>query len=236
MLPPKLSPQLALDLGLDDSASFTSYYPGPNAEALAAVRACALGTGESNLFLYGDKGLGKTHLLQAACRAAAGEGALAVYLPLADALTWSLQVLEGLETMSLVAVDDVHLLRQHQDWQVALFHLFNSVRDAGGRLLFAAQDKPGDLGFSLPDLVSRLQWGLVLRLQDLDDEEKLAGLCFRAHQRGLELPRETAQYLLARFPRDMAYLFDTLDRLDQASLAAQRRLTIPFIRQVLQLS
>ncbi len=86
----------------------------------------------------------------------------------------------------------------------------------------------------MSDLVSRLQWSLVLRLQDHDDAQKMAGLRFHAQLRGLELPEETARYLLAHYPRELSFLFRLLDRLDQASLMAQRRLTVPFVRQILQ--
>ena len=236
MLPPNLSPQLALDLGLDPRTSFESFFPGPNAQPLAAARACADGSGEQVLYLYGGPGLGKTHLLQSACRCAAEAECPAVYLPLHDALAWPLQVLEGLDALALVAVDDLQLAAGQPEWQAALFHLFNRVRDGGGRLLFAARQKPAELDFALADLVSRLQSGLVLRLQDLSDEEKLRGLQLRARQRGLELSADAARYLLGRYPRDLAQLFVLLDRLDQASLMAQRRLTIPFIRQVLTAS
>ncbi len=231
-MPVNVSPQLALAIGLDDRLSFEGFHAGPNAQAVALAQASVSGVGDDvGVYFYGPRGTGKSHLLQAACRAA-GERA-AVYLPLADALAWRPEVLQGLETMSLVAVDDLQVLAGHADWQEALFHLFNGVRESGGRMLFAATVKPADLGFGLADLVSRLQWGLVLRLQELDDSDKLAALRLRARQRGLDLPLETAQYLLAHCPRDLTYLCSLLDRLDEASLAAQRRLTIPFIREVL---
>jgi DnaA-homolog protein len=233
MLPPTHAPQLALDIGLDDRAGFESYYPGPNEQVLAAVRACAEGSGERALYIHGASGLGKTHLLQAACRSAAAGGQRAGYVPLADALAWSVQLLEGLAALDLVAVDDLQLVAGRAEWEEALFHLFNSVREAGGRLLFAASVRPAELGLALPDLLSRLQWGLVLRLREPADEDKVASLRLRAAQRGLELPSDVAHYLMARCPRDLGYLFTLLDRLDQASLMAQRRLTLPFVREVL---
>jgi len=229
MLPTDVSPQLPLALGLPDRASFETYYPGPNAAAVAMLRGERAAGGS---FLYGAEGVGKTHLLQAACRDAGEDRA--VYLPLAQAVDWPVEMLQGLESMRLVAVDDLQAIAGHGPWQEAMFHLFNRVREAGGRLLFAARDKPDALGLTLPDLVSRLQWGLVLRLQDLDDGDKVAALAQRARHRGFELPVETGRYLIARCPRNLTYLFELLDRLDQASLMAQRRLTVPFIRQVLE--
>ncbi len=228
-----ISPQLALDIGLDSGASFASYFVGANAEVVDAVRALAEGRGESLLYLYGASGLGKSHLLQAACRLAAEHGLLVAYVPMREAVSWSPQMLDGLENMGLVAIDDLQAIAGSAEWQEALFHLFNRLREAGGRLLLGAERRPAELGLALPDLVSRLQWGLVLRLQDHDDAQKLAGLRFRARLRGLELPEDTAQYLLAHYPRELNALFQLLERLDAASLMAQRRLTIPFVKQVL---
>lgn len=234
MRPTTLTPQMALDLGLDAGCSFASYFVGANAVAVDAVRALAEGRGEPLLYLYGAAGLGKSHLLQAACRLSAEAGQPVAYLPLAEARQWSPDVVDGLELMSLVALDDADALAASPEWQEAVFHLFNRLRAAGGRLLIAAERKPGDLQLGLPDLVSRLQWGLVLRLQDHDDAQKLAGLRFRAHLRGLEMPEDTAHYLLSHFPRELATLFRLLDQLDEASLISQRRLTIPFVKQVLE--
>lgn len=227
-------PQLALDMRLEPGTNFSSYFVGANSEAVDAVRALAEGHGEGVLFLYGSCGLGKSHLLQAACRLVADRGEPVAYLPLAEAVRWPPAVVDGLEAMALVALDDVDAVVDSPEWQEALFHLFNRLRAAGHRLLAAAPHRPGDLGLALNDLVSRLQWGLVLRLQDHDDRQKAAGLHFHAQLRGLELPEETARYLLLHCPRELPSLFRLLDRLDQASLAAQRRLTVPFVRQILQ--
>lgn len=226
--------QLALDIRLDAGASFASYFVGANGEVVDAVRRLAEGVGEQLLFIHGLAGLGKSHLLQAACRVAAEAGEPVVYLPLREAVRWGPELVEGLEGMAVLAIDDVGAVAGLPAWQEALFHLFNRARGAGSRLLLAAAGRPADLGLGLPDLVSRLQWGLVLRLQDHDDEQKLAGLRFQARLRGLELPEDTAAYLLAHYPRDLNALFGLLERLDRASLMAQRRLTIPFVKQVLE--
>jgi DnaA family protein len=226
--------QLALDMRLEPGTSFASYFVGANGEAVDAVRALAEGRGEPVLFIYGGRGLGKSHLMQAACRVAADLGDPVAYLPLRDAVQWSPDMLEGLEEMTLVALDDIDAIAASAAWQEAVFHLFNRLRTAGHRLLMTAERRPADVGLTLNDLVSRLQWGLVLRLHDHDDAQKAAGLHFHARLRGLELPEETVRYLLVHCPRELPSLFRLLDRLDRASLMAQRRLTIPFVRQVLQ--
>ncbi|RLK51235.1 regulatory inactivation of DnaA Hda protein [Alkalispirillum mobile] len=226
--------QMALDIRWTDIASLDSFVVGANQQALDAVRRAAMGFGERLLFLYGNGPVGKSHLLQAACRDAGERGFKAAYLPLREFQGMPpASVLAGMESMELLALDDLQVLAGEPDWEENFFYLFNRTRASGGHMLLSADCRPADLSLILPDLASRLQWGLTLRLEPLDDEGKLQGLQARAAARGLELPEDTGRFLLSRFPRDLGGLFELLDRLDGASLAAQRRLTIPFVRQVL---
>jgi DnaA family protein len=227
------NPQLPLGLALRDSARFDSFFPGPNREALDSVRLAAAGQGESLVFLAGPAGTGKSHLLQAACHHAAGCRRAATYLPLRQLAGLAPGVLDGLEQLDLVCLDDVQRAAGESAWEHALFDLFNRLRGAGGTLLVGGERRPDLIGFGLPDLASRLGWGLTYRLRPLADADMLAALTCRAAGRGLALPEETASYLLKRVPRDPAGVFDLLDRLDQASMVEQRRLTIPFVKAVL---
>jgi DnaA family protein len=118
-------------------------------------------------------------------------------------------------------------------WENALFTLFNSLHESGGTLLSAARSPPAGAEWALPDWKSRLAWGPVVKLAPLDDPAKLAILRLHATRRGLQLPEEVARFLLHHVPRDMASLMHLLDQLDEASLALQRRLTIPLVKQVL---
>lgn len=226
--------QLALDIRWTDIASLDSFVAGANQQAVDAVRRAAMGFGERLLFLYGPGPLGKSHLLQAACREAGERGFKAAYLPLREFQGMPPgSVLAGMESMDLLALDDLQVLAGEADWEEHFFYLFNRTRASGGHMLLSADRRPADLSLVLPDLASRLQWGLTLRLEPLDDAGKLQGLQARAAARGLELPDDTGRFLLSRYARDLGGLFQLLDRLDGASLAAQRRLTIPFVRQVL---
>ncbi|MCA1804575.1 MAG: DnaA regulatory inactivator Hda [Xanthomonadaceae bacterium] len=225
-----MHPQLPLGLRLGDHARFRNFFAGPNAEVLAALRVLAE-AGARMVYCSGAPGTGKSHLLQATCAAAREQGRTAWYLPLEPQL--SPAVLEGLEQQEVLCLDDLQRVAGHAAWEEALFHLYNRVREQEGVLLVAGDGRPEELGLALPDLVSRLHWGLLYRLRELDDAERLAALQLRAASRGLDLPVETGDYLLRRCPRDLPALFELLDRLDLASLAAQRRLTIPFVRAVL---
>jgi DnaA family protein len=142
-------------------------------------------------------------------------------------------MLDGLGALELVALDDIEAVAGDAAWERALFNLFNESQSAEKRLIVAADRSPAAVGFSLPDLASRAAGMVVLRLNPLADEDSLLALQAHARYRGLDLPEASARYLLHRVERDMRGLCEWLDTLDRASLVAQRRLTIPFIRQTL---
>jgi DnaA family protein len=227
--------QWPLGVGLPDAASFDAFYPGPNEEVLATVRRLSEGRVPGSRFLWGMPGSGKTHLLQAACRELSEAGGVVAYLPLRDMADEPPLILEGLADRHLLCLDDVEAVAGGLSWETALVALIDRLRHNGGSLLVAGSAVPAECGFSLPDLVSRLGWGGLYGLQPLDDPGRIAALQLRAGQRGLKLPVEVASYLLTRTPRNMPALIDLLERLDHASLAAKRRLTVPFVREVLGL-
>lgn len=158
---------------------------------------------------------------------------LASYLPLREVLEYGPQLLEGLDQFDLVCIDDLQLCAGLSDWEEALFSFINQCRLTKTQLLFAANNSPTESGVDLPDLSSRLSWGAVVQIQELDDENKLAWLQQRARRQGLHMPEEVARYLLRYYPRDMHSQDEILARLNTASLAAQRRLTVAFVKQAL---
>ena len=172
--------------------------------------------------------------LQAACADHRRRGRLAGYLSPVEAALSTPEGLVDWSACDLVCVDDMDRFAGRADWEQALFRLFNQVRDQGGALLFAAAAAPREVGFSLPDLASRVASGPVYRLVRLSDAERLAALRVRAGARGLDLPAETGEFLIRRYPRDMRSLYDVLEQLDAASLVAKRRLTVPFVKSVLE--
>ena len=221
-------PQLPLALALPDHATFETFEPGENVLVLKALERFLDARGE-RLWLWGSPGAGKSHLLQAACQRVLGSqwlpGALVKEAPEA--------VLAGLEQVPLVALDEVDLLAGDRAAEEALFDLCNRLQAAGRALLLAASGAPLSHSWSLPDLASRLAAASVFRLQPLDDDGRARALQRRAEARGLSLAEATARYILHRIPRDPASLFAFLDRLDEAALQSQRRITIPFVREAL---
>jgi len=228
------SSQLSLSIGLRDDATFANFLPADNAYLVDALQSQIRGCGENFQYLYGGDDSGKSHLLQAVCHLADSLGLRSVYLPLEELALLSPDLLDGMEDLDLVCIDDLHLVAGRAKWETALFHFFNRMRDAGRYLIISADASPAQLGIKLPDLSSRLAWGVTLSLQNLTDEQKSDALKLRARERGLELTEDVIKYILHRGPRTLKELFDMLSHLDQASLMAKRRLTIPFVRETLR--
>ncbi len=218
---------MPLGLRLPAHAVFDSFAVGGNTEIVAALR----DSSSTPLWLWGAHGSGKTHLLQATCAAAAGAGA---YFPLDPSLRLPPEALMGFEQARVLCVDDVDGIAGVEPWERALFQLFNAAGELSSKLVFAAQSPPRQIEWRLEDWRSRAGACLVYQLQELDDAGRGEALRLRAAQRGLQLPPETSDYLLKRMPRDLPSLCTLLDELDEASLVAQRRLTVPFIRDALE--
>jgi DnaA family protein len=223
--------QLALPLRLADHAVFASFLATGNETLVATLRGLAAGDDGSGCWIWGAAANGKTHLLQAVCDQA---GDQSVYIPLGMFGAAGPGMLEGLASRALVCIDDIDVVAGDAAWEHALFVLYNQVLDAGGRIVAAATAAPRNCGFELADLASRLTALPAFQMQPLDDDATKQALQLRACHRGLDLPDETAQFLLSRNRRDMASLYSLLDKLDDEALRAQRRLTIPFVKDVLR--
>jgi DnaA-homolog protein len=224
--------QLSLAVHLRDDATLENFLALPRVQPLvSALQTQLTPAGEAVIYLYGPAGTGKSHLLQASCHVAAAE---TLYLPLAELRQYPARdVLQGVERLDRVCIDDIHAVLGDAHWEMALFNLYNSARQQGCRLVVAGAAAPRALAVNLADLRSRLSWGIVYQLAQADDADKAAILQFRATRRGLTLSPGVASYIVSRAPRAMAQLLEVLDRLDKASLARQRALSIPFVKEAL---
>ncbi|MCX7118739.1 MAG: DnaA regulatory inactivator Hda [Legionellales bacterium] len=229
----QIKQQLALAMQCNDEASFADFCWTGN-ELLQQQILSSLPEKKEHLFyVWGLPGAGKSHLLQAACQAMAQAGHAVAYLPLKLLRNWDPAILEGMADHSLVAVDDIEQIAGHSAWEEALFHLYNRLHVQHNTLIITGQVPPVSTTLHLADLRSRLTYALVLQIHELKDEDKINTLQEHAKKRGLELSKSVGHYILNRCARNMHDLQTVLDRLDHASLVAQRKLTIPFVKDVL---
>lgn len=244
--------QLTLGISLRDDATFANFLAGRNltlVNFLQEISSHKLDSKEEDIlpkvadsindnmvYLWGSTGSGLSHLLQACCHYLTEHGQTCLYLPLKQASDLSPQILEGLDKINLIAIDDVDAIAGLRNWEEQLFHFYNSILHLENTyVIFAAHNAAKQIPFILPDLQSRLSNLVSLHVQTLEDYEKLAVLQMRAKARGLEITKRVGIFLLNRCSRNMASLFQILEKLDQASLVAQRKLTIPFVKGVLRI-
>jgi DnaA family protein len=224
--------QIPLGVQLRERSTFPTFVIGPNVEVVTRLQNVAMQRTRAVLWLWGAEGSGRTHLLQAAC-AAAPLGSRVAYLPLRDLGEATVDFLGGALGVDLLCLDDLETVIGVPAIEQALFIAYRRIEEQGGRIIATASAAPAALRWGLADIASRFGAAEVFQIRSLDEVGQHEALRLRAAQRGLELPEETARYLLRRFPRDMRSLGKLLDDIDIASLSAQRRLTVPFVREIL---
>lgn len=223
--------QMALPLQLQDHAVFESFWPAGNQAVVAFLMDLSDGKQATGCWIWGKGATGKSHLLQAVC---ARLGDRSIYVPLGAFADAGPGILEGLAMRHCVCLDDIDAVAADPAWEMALFTLFNQLTDNGGLLLVTSSAAPRETALRLADLRSRMSLLPVFQLQQLKEQDRLLALQLRARHRGLDLPADTASYLISRTKRDMSSLYELLDRLDAEALRTQRRLTIPFVRSVIE--
>jgi DnaA-homolog protein len=225
--------QLPVSFEFRANQTFDDYYPGCNQEIIQHLKATAQGTGEPFIFLWGEQGFGKSHLLQACCQEASRQNTRVFYLDLSNHINGNTQLISDLDNIELACIDNIDFIAGNAEWELACFNLFNRQREQQHRLLMSASCPMHYINLHLADLKTRFNWGLSLKIQPLDDDDKIAALIHKSQRMGIELAPQAARFLLSRFDRSLASLWLMLDKLDWASLAAKRKLTIPFLKQVL---
>lgn len=231
----KMNKQLALAIHLNDEATLSDFNWENNTLLQRQIQSMLTLREDRLLYLWGPKGSGKSHLLQGCCQAVNSTKS-AIYLPLTLLKEWGPQTIEGLEDQALICIDDIEVIAHDPAWEEALFHLYNRIKDMDqGLLIISGNQPPAMMPIGLPDLRSRLGWGLVIQLNELNDEEKINTLKLHAEKRGFDLPGSVGQFLINRCSRNMHDLHQLLNRLDDASLAAHRKITIPFVKNILNI-
>lgn len=229
-----MASQMALGVKLRDDARFDNFHGNRNREVAARLeQVCQQPDGLPVVVLCGDSDTGKSHLLQAICHRAEQLGQTAVCISIEELMPFGPEALAGLENHAIVCLDDLALVAGNAAWEEAVFHLYNRILDRAGLLVVSLSGVPASVPFELADLGSRLAHGLVLQLRVYRDEDRTRILRARAEQRGMVLSDDVAGFIMRRAPRRLGDLLAILDTLDENSLQAQRRLTIPFVKGVM---
>lgn len=229
-----MNSQLALNIPANEQKSIDNFLWDNNLFLKQTIEKTLIHQEEKFIYLAGKEGSGKSHLLQGLCQKFSPESS--VYLPLGILKDWSIESIQGMEKLDFIAIDDIEEIAGDCLWEEAIFHLFNQIRDKNKSLLFISSiNPPANLPIQLPDLLSRLSSGLIIPIQSLTDPEKIQVLQTQAAVRGFELPQTVGQFLLNHCGRNLKDLSHILDTLDNASLAAQRKITIPFVKAILGL-
>jgi len=233
----KYTAQLSLSVQLPDDETFQSYQSQDNRAVVIQLQqfielALKQQSHPTALYLFGIKGVGKSHLLHASSAYAELLGLSSLCLSFSELEQLSIEMFDGLEQIDVICLDDIHLIAGNTEFERAVFDLFNRMTEQGKCLIISGDQNVANLTIKLPDLLSRLSWGLTEQVKPITDDEKLLALQYRAEQRGLILTIESAKFLLTRLSREMGNLIQALDELDKASIREQRKITIPFIKEI----
>lgn len=243
--------QLPLPVTLPVDETFSSFVPSDNAEVFSLLTSLTDCFGNWNdtakfsvlhnailplITLRGPTGSGKSHLLFALCHELANKDIPHFYLNLDDMETWSPAIFEGLESLSVLCLDNIDNLAHSPQWEVALFNLLNRVSE-NKRCVVVCTFRLGraEMEFTLPDLSSRLCWGITYSIKPLNDEGRKQVLVQRATARGVELSNQALDFLLNHSDRSLPVLISLLDRLDQRSLQEQKKLSVAMVKRELNL-
>lgn len=229
--------QMPLKIGLRDDASFDTFVTEREsiAVALNSMQSALLKKSGSAFYLYGDEGVGKTHLLQAACRFVTEQNQASVYLPVGDdTLPLIPDVLIGLEQTKLVCLDDMNDVIGDAKWELALANLLTKSSVQGHTVVLSGQKAINDWNIVTQELAKALMNVLPIEMQALEEkQEVIAALQRHSLKLGFELPNEVGNFLIKQFSTDLQELLAVLKMLEQATLVEKRRLTLPFVKQVL---
>jgi DnaA-homolog protein len=225
--------QLALNIRLDDSSRFDNYFSSGNRQLVTKLKDLPCST-EDFIFVWGSNNSGKSHLAQALCREIFEKQLTAAYFPLNNPQLEP-PALEGLEFAELVCLDNFEFIIGQPEWEEAIFNLYNALKIKKRQFIIFSESSPQSMGFKLADLKSRITSMEIYKLNRLSDEQRVDFLISAAKNQGLEITLEVAQFLLARISREVSDLVNMIKTLDTQSLAHQRKITIPFVKSVLDL-
>jgi DnaA family protein len=225
--------QLPLQFEFQSNQHFNTFFQGNNKEIINHLQQLFIKQ-EQQIYLWGEAGIGKTHLLHASIQDAKNQNKSSFYFSLDTPDFPDPSILEGLENLDLVCFDNIQKIAGNTEWEQAFFNFYNLHREGNKKLVLSAPCPPKYLSIELPDLKTRMSWGLTLKLKALTDEQQLNALIYKANELGFEIPLNVGRFLITRYVRDLASIWILLDKINHATLAAKRKLTIPFLKQIME--
>ena len=225
--------QIPFEFGNFQKIDFTSFIQGKNKDLLHLLNIVAKKEQNDCLYIWGSRATGKTHLLQAACKQADEINYHVTYIPLKHHRDFNPGILDGLGELDLICIDDLEFISDNIEWQQRLTLLYNEIRDNNNSIIISSTFSPKNINIELEDLKSRLAWGQVQKIKPPDDELKIEILKRKASERSFELTKSVAEFLIRRTDRDLNSLIKILDVIDHSSLAAKRKVTVPFIKELI---
>ena len=226
-------PQIPLQLGNFQQDNLASFLPGENQTLVQLLNTVVNSESKHSIFIWGGEGTGKTHLLQGACKQASELEQHVAYIPLKQHDDISSEILHDLGELDLVCIDDLDSISGQFEWQQALTWLYNELRDNNHSLIISANTSPTNIAIEVNDLKSRLSWDQVYQVKPPNDELKVEILKQKAAARSFELADDVIEYLIRRVDRNLGSLINILDEIDHASLAAKRKITVPFVKELI---
>ena len=212
---------------------FDSFFQGENKDLLYFLNTMIKTRSNNSIYIWGPQGTGKTHLLQAACKQANEMDWHVTYIPLEQYRDFSIDILDGLGKLDLVCIDDLEFIIDNIEWQQRVTLLFNEIRDNKNSIIISSKISPNNIKIGLDDLKSRLVWGHVFKIKAADDELKIKILKKEANERSFNLNDDVVEFLIRRSNRDLTSLIEILDEIDRSSLAAKRKITVPFVKELI---
>jgi len=228
----RVSKQLPLQFEFQSNQNFNTFYPGSNEEVINHLRHI-FSNSEQQIFLWGEAGTGKTHLLQAISQESDLQNKTSFYFCFENNALPNPEMLNGLDSFDIVCFDNIEQIAENSEWEHAFFNFFNLHRDANKKLILSAHCPPKFLPIQLPDLKTRMNWGLTLKLSTLSDEQQLNALIHKANDLGFDIPVNVGRFLMSHYARDLPSIWILLDKINHETLAAKRKLTIPFLKQIM---
>lgn len=225
--------QIPFQFGNNQQHDLVTFLQGENQNLLHLLKSIASNEKPHCHYLWGSKGMGKTHLLQAVSKQADELNLHVAYIPLKQLNDISVEILHDLGDLDIVCVDDLECISGHREWQQGLTWLYNELRDNEHSLVMSANTSPTNILLEVDDLKSRLGWDQVSQIKPPSDELKIQILKQKAELRSFELSDDVVEFIIRRIDRDLGTLIEVLDKIDHASLAEKRKITIPFVKKLI---